>query len=80
MRLLRTSTAAAATMIMTATPTAMYVVVGMALVGGGAMVADGEAVCVGVWTGATVCDGVVGETIGDTEDSATTKEVPGSGA
>ena len=58
LRLLRTSTAAAATIMITAAPIAMYVVAGEPLVGGGAVVEEGEALCTGVGVGGTVWVGV----------------------
>ena len=63
LRFRSTRAAAIATMIMTAMPTARYVVCGDALVGSGAVVAEGEADCVGmlVWVGVEV-GGTAGET------------------
>lgn len=54
LRRLRTSAAATATIIMTAAPMAMYVVVGTPLVGCGAMLGDGVTVWTGVGVGAIV--------------------------
>jgi hypothetical protein len=66
LRLLRTNAAAIATTIMTAAPIARYVLVGIPLVGCGAMLGEAEVVCAGDEVGAVVWVGVdVGTTAGD---------------
>jgi hypothetical protein len=84
LRLLWISAAATAIMTMTATPIAMYVVAGAALVGGittglgvGATVTGGEVGgLVAGFVGVAAAGGAVITTAGATAVSETTKEVP----